>query len=75
MNGTSAKKIRQSGFTKVVRDRTIPKLDPKNAKEGDIVQGCIKNIVKFGAFIDIGIGKDCLLHKSQIMYVPNFDIP
>ena len=31
---------------------------------GDAVQGTIRNVVDFGAFIDIGVGVDALLHSS-----------
>jgi len=33
---------------------------------GSKIQGTIRNIVPFGAFVDIGIGIDGLLHNSQI---------
>ncbi len=37
------------------------------AKEGDIVEGTVKNIVNFGAFIDLG-GVDALLHITDISW-------
>ena len=33
---------------------------------GDELMGVVKNIVDFGAFVDIGIGTDGLLHSSEI---------
>ena len=43
--------------------------DIKNIEElqiGDIVSGVVRNITDFGAFIDIGLKNDALLHISQI---------
>lgn len=34
--------------------------------EGDIVSGVVRNITDFGAFIDIGLKNDALLHISQV---------
>jgi len=33
---------------------------------GMILQGVVNNVAEFGAFIDIGVHQDGLLHKSQI---------
>lgn len=44
-------------------------LDVKTLEElciGDSVQGVVRNITDFGAFIDIGLKNDALLHISQI---------
>lgn len=35
-------------------------------KAGQIVTGAVKNVTHFGAFVDIGVGKDALLHSSQM---------
>jgi len=35
-------------------------------KEGDEVSGVVRNITDFGAFVDIGLKNDALLHISQI---------
>lgn len=35
-------------------------------KEGDIVDGIVKNVVAFGAFVDIGTKNDGLVHISEI---------
>lgn len=35
-------------------------------KEWDIVDGIVKNVVAFGAFVDIGLKNDGLVHVSQI---------
>jgi len=33
---------------------------------GDIVEGIVRNVVAFGAFVDIGAKNDGLVHVSQI---------
>ena len=33
---------------------------------GDELLGVVKNVVDFGAFVDIGIGADALLHSSEM---------
>lgn len=40
--------------------------DLKDLKVGDKLQGVIRNITDFGAFVDIGLHNDGLVHKSQI---------
>ncbi|MFY9093104.1 S1 RNA-binding domain-containing protein, partial [Aliarcobacter butzleri] len=35
-------------------------------KEGYILSGIVRNITDFGAFVDIGLKNDALLHISQI---------
>jgi uncharacterized protein len=37
----------------------------ENLKESDIVSGVVRNITDFGAFIDIGLKNDALLHISE----------
>ena len=32
------------------------------------LQGTVRNVVDFGAFVDIGVKQDGLLHRSQIPY-------
>lgn len=39
----------------------------ENLKEGDIVEGIVKNVTDFGAFIDLG-GVDGLLHISEMSW-------
>lgn len=41
-------------------------LDINDLKEGFILSGIVRNITDFGAFIDIGLKNDALLHISQI---------
>ena len=35
-------------------------------KPGMILQGTVRNVVDFGAFVDIGVKQDGLLHRSQL---------
>lgn len=38
----------------------------EDLEEGMILSGVVRNVVDFGAFVDIGVGVDGLLHISQI---------
>ncbi len=42
------------------------KIDPASIKEGSVVSGVVRNVVAFGAFVDIGLKNDGLVHVSQI---------
>lgn len=33
---------------------------------GDVLEGTVRNVVDFGAFIDIGMSSDALLHISKM---------
>lgn len=46
-------------------------LNMEDLKEGMPVKGTIRNVVDFGAFIDIGIKIDGLLHRSKIKHGTN----
>ncbi|MBS6196174.1 MAG: RNA-binding transcriptional accessory protein [Clostridiales bacterium] len=41
-------------------------LDMKNLKEGMILKGTVRNVIDFGAFVDIGVHQDGLVHISQM---------
>ncbi|MEE3498050.1 MAG: Tex family protein [Ruminococcus bromii] len=41
-------------------------LDIKDLKEGMKLNGTVRNVIDFGAFVDIGIHQDGLVHISQI---------
>lgn len=41
-------------------------MDMKDLKEGMILKGTVRNIVDFGAFVDIGVHEDGLVHISAI---------
>ena len=42
-------------------------LSLQNLTVGMALDGTVKNVTHFGAFVDIGIGKDALLHQSQFL--------
>ena len=41
-------------------------LDIKDLKEGMEIVGTVRNVIDFGAFVDIGVHQDGLVHISQI---------
>lgn len=41
-------------------------LEIKDLKEGMILKGTVRNVIDFGAFIDIGVHQDGLVHISQL---------
>ena len=41
-------------------------LEMKDLKEGMVLKGTVRNIVDFGAFVDIGVHQDGLVHLSQM---------
>ncbi len=41
-------------------------LDMKDLKTGMILKGTVRNVIDFGAFVDIGVHQDGLVHISQI---------
>ena len=43
-------------------------LEMKDLKEGMVLKGTVRNVIDFGAFVDIGVHQDGLVHISQITY-------
>ena len=41
-------------------------LEMKDLKEGMILKGTVRNVIDFGAFVDIGVHQDGLVHISEI---------
>ena len=41
-------------------------LDMSDLKEGMILKGTVRNVIDFGAFVDIGVHQDGLVHVSQL---------
>ena len=41
-------------------------LDIMDLKEGMILKGTVRNVIDFGAFVDIGVHQDGLVHISQM---------
>jgi len=43
-------------------------LEMKDLREGMILKGTVRNVIDFGAFVDIGVHQDGLVHISQISH-------
>lgn len=41
-------------------------LDMKDLKEGMLMKGTVRNVIDFGAFVDIGVHQDGLVHISEL---------
>ena len=41
-------------------------LDMNDLKEGMVLTGTVRNVIDFGAFVDIGVHQDGLVHVSQL---------
>ena len=41
-------------------------LEMKDLKPGMVLKGTVRNVIDFGAFVDIGVHQDGLVHISQI---------
>ena len=54
----------RSEFNEVEFSKDIKTIE--DLKEGFIISGVVRNITDFGAFVDIGLKNDALLHISQI---------
>lgn len=55
--------IRDSAPAPVLRSDV---LEMKDLKEGMLLKGTVRNVVDFGAFVDIGVHEDGLLHISEM---------
>lgn len=42
--------------------------DIKDLKEGMILEGTVSNVAQFGAFVDLGVHQDGLVHVSQLAH-------
>ena len=54
---------REEGIKPILRTDV---LKIEDITEGMILKGTVRNVVDFGAFVDIGIKNDGLVHKSQM---------
>ena len=54
----------RDSLPKPIFRRDVLKIE--DLKEGMILEGTVRNVVDFGAFIDIGVKNDGLVHKSQL---------
>ncbi len=41
-------------------------LDMKDLREGMVLKGTVRNVIDFGAFVDIGVHQDGLVHISEM---------
>ncbi len=41
-------------------------MDMKDLKPGMVLKGTVRNVIDFGAFVDIGVHQDGLVHISQM---------
>ncbi|RDY22833.1 RNA-binding transcriptional accessory protein [Romboutsia maritimum] len=57
---------REGGIKPILRTDV---LKIEDIQEGMILKGTVRNVVDFGAFVDIGIKNDGLVHKSQMSNV------
>lgn len=76
-NGYGEETVRDI-YEALIRDRRDPRdnfekpllksdiLNIENLQPGMEIEGTVRNVVKFGAFIDIGLKNDALLHISEI---------
>ena len=55
--------VRDSAPQQELRDDI---LDMSDLKEGMVLTGTVRNVIDFGAFVDIGVHQDGLVHLSQI---------
>ena len=64
--------ITQATVSRDIRDLNVQAkldndvIDIADLKEGMILNGTVRNIIDFGAFVDIGVHQDGLVHISQI---------
>lgn len=50
-------------------------LDMKDLQPGMILKGTVRNVIDFGAFVDIGVHQDGLVHISQITRAKRIEHP
>jgi uncharacterized protein len=55
--------VRDSFAAPILRDDV---LDINSLKEGMVLTGTVRNVIDFGAFVDIGVHQDGLVHISRI---------
>lgn len=58
--------VRRSQPTPLKIDLDKKQKTAADVKAGDIFYGTVKNVVEFGAFVDINVGQDGLIHKKRL---------
>jgi uncharacterized protein len=43
-----------------------PDTDPKSLQKDQVVEGIVSSVASFGAFVDIGLAKDAMIHVSEV---------
>lgn len=43
-----------------------PDTDPKSLVKDQVVEGIVSSVASFGAFVDIGLAKDAMIHVSEV---------
>ncbi len=66
MVGTVTIGAKDSGAVEEARRRISLILDPPSAEIGEVYQGKVVNLTKFGAFVNVLPGRDGLLHISKL---------
>jgi predicted RNA-binding protein with RPS1 domain len=64
--GEPAKDFRGRILAPVPRRPARPAVDMSTVQEGAVVEGKVTNLTEFGAFIDFGMGKEGLVHLSEM---------
>jgi uncharacterized protein len=65
-----ARDIRGRIHAPVLRKPARPAVDMSAVQEGTVVEGKVTNLTEFGAFVDFGMGKEGLVHLSEM--APHF---
>ncbi len=68
--GEPAKDFRGRILAPVPRKPVRPAVDMSTVQEGAVIEGKVTNLTEFGAFIDFGMGKEGLVHLSEM--APHF---
>jgi len=73
VSGDEARALQKTHTNKRKRSAREATVDLAELSVGTVVQGVVKNVVSYGAFVDIGAAKDGMLHVSDISnsYVAN----
>ena len=58
-------KLTREDFIASLKEMTI--LEIKDLKINDKLEGTVRNVVDFGAFVDIGLHNDGLIHISKML--------
>ena len=57
---------KRDGLLQCVYEEGKSGFDLKDLKEGMVLKGTVRNVIDFGAFVDIGVHQDGLVHISEM---------